>query len=272
MSSNDRFDSNPLVTSQAAMSELTELPETLRGALYRTLAKKQLMEDDPLWWFLVANASLLKAFLTELPPKIIGNNGIQPGQLKSTQLEAIALSLKSLPGRDDVGSKQDLQALQQEVARVAQALQKIEQACEKQVPELRLVTEDIKFATGAMNKKLSEAGVKPPETWWIKWLKGIGVAAVIALIFFLAGRYVDACQEAIDASQANARLIDALKRLPSASNVTTFLRSKGADLTIDKIKLADGRDGTGIIISPGTLKLGPPSMSQEGGNALVPIR
>jgi hypothetical protein len=197
-------------------------------------------------------------------------NGVGDGQLKSSQLEALALSLKALPGRDEVASKQDLQALQQQVSQVAQAVQKIEQASGKEIPDLRLVVEDLKFATGAMNKKLGEAGLKPPEPWK-QWLKASGIAALVAIIFFLAGRYADARQEAIAARQANAQLIDALKRLPSAANVTTFVRSKGGDLTIDKIKLADGRDGAGIIIRPGTLKLGPLSMSQEGGNALVPI-
>jgi hypothetical protein len=142
-------------------------------------------------------------------------------------------------------------------------LGKLQKRVEEQTEEIRELRKAVQYIKSPETR---------PENILRKWAIILGTGATIAIIFFLGGRYVDARQEAIDARHADAQLFDALRRLPSASNVTTFVRSKGGDLTIGQIKLADGRDSAGIIISPGTLKLGPPSMSQEGGNALVPIQ
>jgi hypothetical protein len=210
------------------------------------------------------------SILRSVPASNGNGNGSEPIKVVSAQfvalkalLEQQAHTLKAM----EAEYRQELQAVQQETSKIAQAVHELD----LDLPELRRVVEDLKFAKESINKTISAAGLKQPDLWWMKWGRGLGIAAVIALIFFLAGRYSDARHEVIEARQANARLIEALKRLPTATNVTTFVRSKGGDLTIDKIKLADGKDGVGIVISPGSLKLGPPSMSQQGGNALIPI-
>src|SRR5258708_2817006 len=104
MSSDDR--TPQAVTYQSAMGELPELPETWRSAVYREAAKMGLTESDPLWWFLVAHAVLLKTFLDGLPAAVgtsNGQNGSEAVKMTTPQfvalknlLEAQSAVLKSL--------------------------------------------------------------------------------------------------------------------------------------------------------------------------------
>jgi hypothetical protein len=74
--------------------------------------------------FAVLQSAMFNAIIDKLNSAIAAAgqrssaNGIGPGQLKSTQLEAITSSIKALPGREDIASKKDLQSIEQTIQKI----------------------------------------------------------------------------------------------------------------------------------------------------------
>ena len=146
-----------------------------REILLRATSRAGLTEDDPLYAIVAAQAELLQ----NLIPAMIGE-GAQISSPQFTALKAIlekqAASIKALPGRDDLLSKADLQALAKQLA----------QTIEKQVVE-------------APTQSAPVSGLS-----WRQWMLVGGVAAIIAMGSFLAGRYIDAQNQVLEARQANS--------------------------------------------------------------------
>jgi hypothetical protein len=192
-------------------------------------------------------------------------NGKQPGQPKASQLEAIALSLKSLPSRADIASRQDFQALQQQLSQMAESLLKNEQDRQKHVPELRTISEDLKFAAGKINKKLRAAGQAAPDTTAVTWCKRGAFALGAAIIAFGLGYFICLSNLQKDMDTRLDRLVDAQ---PAAASVPLFLAAHGGSIFIGPVKGPDGKERRGVIIEPGLL--GKPFISTTDA-AVIPI-
>jgi len=233
---------NRLVTYDTAVAELPELPEVWRRSVYQSAAQVGLTETDPLWWFLVAQAKQLHSFLAELPAtKVPATNGV----LKSTQLEAITVSLKALPGRDDVASKKDLAALQEEIRKA------------KPDTDLKPVLNDI------LHTLQNETRRRDGDGPLMKWAKRAGIALAAAVLTYFFGHW-QADQ------QSNARLLDALKQSSSLS-LTNVLRSGGGNLEPTRVDRADGKTVDGILVRGGTFKLDYPVLYSDN-SVRIPLK
>jgi hypothetical protein len=167
-------------------------------------------------------------------PKAHAPNGIGPGQLKSTQLEAITVILKALPGREDVASKKDLQRLEQQVAQVVQAVQKI----------------------GAPDKT---------EHWTSQWVKILGVGFILFGLGYLL------CWAQLH-TEGEARVDRIIQTQKTEYHVPLWLLSHQGSISLGPLKPSEGHNETqGIIINPGDAKLAAPWVSLEG-YTVVPIR
>lgn len=203
---------------------------------------------------------------TDLPSSSASNgNGKQPGQPKSSQLEAIAISLKSLPSRADIASRQDLQALQQQLSQMAESLLKNDLDRQKQVPELRKVTEDLIFAAGAIKKKLNGAVQATSDTTVMIWCKRGAIALIAVVIAFGLGYFTCLSHLQKDMDTRLDRLVDAQ---PASASVPLFLAAHSGSIFIGPIKGQDGKERRGVIIEPG--RLGQPFISTTG-QAVIPI-
>lgn len=220
-----------LVTYDTAVAELPELPEVWRRSVYQSAAQVGLTETDPLWWFLVAQAKQLHSFLAELPAsKVTGTNGngISPAQLKPAQIEALTVSLKALPGRDDVASKKDLQRLEQ-------AIQKIEKARERQ-----------------------SAGQAKTEHWASRWAKLVGVGLILIGIGYLlcwARTHSELEAQMIrDHQLADERVMHVINTRPEDYRPFLDFISYGGTMTRESIPAAPGTIETeGFVMLPGRL-------------------
>jgi hypothetical protein len=162
-------------------------------------------------------------------------NGSQPSELKPSQSEALTKLL--------AGTKKSVEELAQEVRELARAVK------HRVEPESR------------------------PENILSKWGIRVGIVAAAAAIGFFVCHENDLRQANANERLANQRLVAAMSSLPTAANVTTYLRSKGGDVTIGPIKGTDGRETSGIIIKPGeAIQFTTPSFAADGRTALVPIK
>lgn len=162
-------------------------------------------------------------------------NGVSPGQLKSSQIEAITSSLKALPGRDEVASKKDLQRLEQ-------AIQKIEKA--RDTPS---------FVQSQ------------PEHWASRWAKLAGVGFILFGLGYLI------CLAQLHA-EGDARVDRIIRTQKQAYEVPLWLASNNGSISKGPLKPSEGHGETqGIIIVPGDAKFAAPWVSQEG-YVVVPIR
>jgi hypothetical protein len=159
-------------------------------------------------------------------------NGVGPGQLKSTQLEAITASLKALPGREDVVSKKDFQRLEQQVAQGAQALQKIS------VPA-------------------------KTEHWASRWAKILGVGFLMGVIGYLL------CWAQIH-TEGDARVDRVIHTQQKAYEVPLWLSSNGGSISKGPITPVNGHTQA-LIIHPGESNLADPFVSNER-DIIVPLR
>ena len=233
-----------LVTYDTAVAELPELPEAWRRSVYQSAAQSGLTETDPLWWFLVEQARMLQQFLDALPnAKASGNgNGVSPGQLKSTQLEAITVSLKALPRRDDVPSKKDLQRIEQQLDQAVQAIQKIEKARDRQSP-----------------------GQGQAEHWASRWAKIVGVGFILFGLGYLL------CWAQLH-TEGDARVDRIINTQKTEYRVPLWLISHQGSISLGPLKPSEGHNETqGVIIYPGDLKLAQPWVSTDGAT-VVPIK
>jgi hypothetical protein len=178
-------------------------------------------------------SAIYNAFLRSIASS--NGNGVSPGQLKSSQLEAITVSLKALPVRDDVASKKDLQ-------RIEQAIQKIEKIQDRQSP-----------------------GQIQTEYWASRWAKLAGVGFILFGLGYLL------CWAQLH-REGDARVDRIINSQKTEYHVPLWLISHQGSISLGPLKPSEGHNETqGIIIYPGDLKLAQPWVSTDGAT-VVPIK
>jgi hypothetical protein len=223
---------------------MSDLTPAVREKLFPTAAKAGLTEDDPLYAVLAAQSEMLKAFLDTLP----ATNGSQPADLKLSQLsdlikrtEALAMSVKSLPRREDIEKLLGVAGL-------------------KENPDLTAFLEEWRIT------KSQESSPKSAVT---RWLGQVAMMAVIAFIVFGAGYIVCWIHLRKDVDARVDRIIDAQQ---SAYRVPLFLAAHQGSIALGPLKPAEGHnESQGIIIRPGDLKLAQSWVSTDGAT-VVPLQ
>ncbi|SRR6266481_1737106 len=182
-------------------------------------------------------------------------NGNQPADLKLSQLsdlikktDALALSVKALPRREDAVSRQDIEKLIDTAGKGSEN------------PELMAFLDDWRIT------KSQENSTKRTVT---RWLGRVAAIAVMATILFGTGYLVCWINSRKDFDARVDRVIDAQQ---SAYRVPLFLAAHQGSIAMGPLKPAEGHnESQGIIIWPGDLKLAPSWVSTDGAT-VVPVR
>jgi hypothetical protein len=182
-------------------------------------------------------------------------NGNQPADLKLSQFsdlikrtDALALSVKALPRREDAVSRQDIEKMLSAAGKASEN------------PELIAFLDDWRIT------KSQENSTKRTVT---RWLGRVAVIAAITFIIFGAGYLVCWINLRKDFDARVDRVIDAQQ---SAYRVPLFLAAHQGSIALAPLKPAEGHnESQGIIIWPGDLKLAPSWVSTDGAT-VVPVR
>jgi hypothetical protein len=200
-------------------------------------------------------AGYLDAFLAVTaeaagPSKLNGN---QPADLKLAQLsdlnkrtDALALCVKSLPRREDVVSRQDIEKLL-DAAGLAN-------------PDLMAFLDEWRIT------KSQESSTKRAVT------RLLGrIAAIAALTFIVFGVGYLVCWINLH-KNFDARIDSVIEAHQSAYRVPLFLAAHQGSIALGPLTPAEGHnESQGIIIRPGDLKLAQPWVSTDGAT-VVPLR
>jgi len=162
--------------------------------------------------------------------------------------DALALCIKSLPRREDVASRQDIEKLLEAAGKA------------KENPELTAFLDDWRIT------KSQENTANRTVT---RWLGRVAAIALITSIVFVAGYLVCWINLRKDFDARVDRVIEAQQ---SAYRVPLFLAAHRGSIALAPLKPAEGHnESQGIVIWPGDLKLAQSWVSTDGAT-VVPVQ